>query len=334
MSLSPLPAAGAVGGAGAPTASPAPPSPASAAAPAAPAPAQGGALATAVQAAAGAQDTAAPLLAELAAAQQRPDLPPEVRVAALKTLAAALPVDPPPDASALSDAVARSGLFLEADLAQGAPDPGDLKAALLTLSASLAASGASGRTGAAGAAPPPYPGGPLQAQPADGASLPPDAALAQVLDQLARRTSAAVSRLVLLQAGSTRTGGAAAKGGAAHWLFELPLATPEGAAIAPFQVDRDTARREAQDEAPVWRARFSLDVGAAGPVHARLSLQGDRVRVALWAEDAATVQDLEGRREELAEALRAQGFDPRLRVQPGAPDAAAAPTGGLVDRAV
>ena len=333
MSLSPLSAAGAVSGAEAPTASPAPPSPASAAAPAATAPAPRDALATAVQAAASLQDTAAPLLADLAAALERPDLPPDVRAAALQTLAAGLPVDPPPDASALSDAVARSGLFLEADLAQGAPAPGDLKAALLTLSASLAASGASGRTGAAGGAPPPYPGGPLQAQPAEAASLPPDAALAQVLDQLARRATAALSRQVLLQAGSSRAGGAAREG-SAHWLFELPLATSDGAAIAPFQVDRDATRREAQDEAPVWRARFSLDVGAAGPVHARLSLQGGRVRVALWAEDATTLQDLGGRREELADALRAQGFDPQLLVQSGAPDAAIAPAGALVDRAV
>jgi hypothetical protein len=34
----------------------------------------------------------------------------------------------------------------------------------------------------------------------------------------------------------------------------------------------------------MWRARFSPDVEPAGPVHALISLQGDKTSVRIWAE--------------------------------------------------
>ena len=45
----------------------------------------------------------------------------------------------------------------------------------------------------------------------------------------------------------------------------------------------------------VWRARFSLNVEPAGPVHALVSLNGDRTSVRMWAERPATAVAIAGR---------------------------------------
>ena len=58
---------------------------------------------------------------------------------------------------------------------------------------------------------------------------------------------------------------------------------------------RDFARRRRQEvEAAkrMWRARFSLDVEPAGPVHALVSLSGEKTSVRMWAERPATAAQL------------------------------------------
>ena len=47
-------------------------------------------------------------------------------------------------------------------------------------------------------------------------------------------------------------------------------------------------QQEVEAAKRVWRARFSLDVEPAGPVHALVSLTGEKTSVRMWAERPAT----------------------------------------------
>ena len=64
-----------------------------------------------------------------------------------------------------------------------------------------------------------------------------------------------------------------------RWNFEVPFATPQGTAIAQFEVSRDGSAAKADPQARIWRARFSLDVEPMGPVHAMIALAGARASV-------------------------------------------------------
>jgi hypothetical protein len=187
---------------------------------------------------------------------------------------------------------------------------------------------------AARAVPPalPYPGGPMQGQLAQASTLPPNATMAMAAARVSRETDGALSRQVLMQAASSSRSAEGARG--AHWLFELPLATPGGASVAQFEIDRDGSRDRDEEDGPTWRANFSLNLTGVGPVHARVALRGGKVRVALWAEDGATLAELEAHREDLAEALREEGLSPQLVLFPGAPEAKPPGAGRFMDRAV
>ena len=79
---------------------------------------------------------------------------------------------------------------------------------------------------------------------------------------------------------------------APRWSFEIPFATPQGTAMAQFEISRDGGGNEVEAAKRVWRARFSLDVEPAGPVHALISLNGERTSVRMWAERPATAAQL------------------------------------------
>ncbi len=327
--------------------------------------------AAAAQAAASEQTGLAPLFADLSAALQTPGLPPAVAAAAQRVATLATPLDPPPTAATLKAAASQSGLLLEATLAAtGAPAPDDMKAALLTLRQTLAAAvealpaqaevdptvqaaaqlpvgGAS--TTRAAVAPahaepppaPPYRDAPLRAQPPATARLPSDAPPATVVRALLQDVNGALARQVLYQLASLpgAPGPAApaqADPGQPHWMFELPLATPQGATPTPFEISRDGGRSASggDDAEPTWRARFSLDLGAAGPVHARVSLAGGRVRVGLWAEQPATAEALDAERGALSADLAGQQFEAAVTVLAGQPASPAADPGRFVDRAL
>ena len=80
---------------------------------------------------------------------------------------------------------------------------------------------------------------------------------------------------------------------------------PRRAGISKFRLRRRRARRwrssksrataaatRSKPPKRVWRARFSLDVEPAGPVHALVSLSGERTSVRMWAERPATAAQL------------------------------------------
>lgn len=292
----------------------------------------------AVQAAAGRQAGLASLLADLGAALQTPGLPEPVLAAAAQVLGLQLPLAPAPTGADLRQALAQSGLFLEAQLTTVAASPGpDLKAALLTLGQALEV-----WLGATPPAPPvsrppapPYAGGPVRGQPPAQANLPPGAAVEIIGARLLQQTGGAVARQVLLQAaslpGSTRS---ADQSQGQQWLFEVPLATPQGAAVAQFEIARDGAHDGDAEDQPVWRARFCLHLEPMGPVHAKIALRGDRAHVSLWAENAETADRLATQSAALSDALRGDDLAASISVVPGAPTVAAPRAGRLVDQAL
>jgi hypothetical protein len=76
-----------------------------------------------------------------------------------------------------------------------------------------------------------------------------------------------------------------------RWNFEIPFRDAAGhgdGAVRDFPRWRQRGRRGAKR---VWRARFSLDVEPAGPVHALISLQGEKTSVRIWAERSATASN-------------------------------------------
>src|SRR5690606_22752672 len=124
---------------------------------------------------------------------------------------------------------------------------------------------------------------------------------------------------------------------AARWLFELPIALPQGTAVAQFEIFRDQVRpdnRAAPGGHRVWRARFSLDIEPAGPVHALVSLSGGATWVRMWAERPLTAARLRGDAPNLSRALREAALEPgEIVVSDGAPPMPAAPPGHFWDRA-
>ena len=120
-----------------------------------------------------------------------------------------------------------------------------------------------------------------------------------------------------------------------RWSFEVPFATPQGTAIAQFEVSRDGRTPKTDPQARTWRARFSLDVEPMGPVHAMIALNGARTSVTLWAERATTATRLNEHAPRLREALHAAQLEPAdFQARVGAPPAARQTAlGRFMDRA-
>jgi len=165
--------------------------------------------------------------------------------------------------------------------------------------------------------PPPLRGGLPAAQPMVQPTLLPNMPVAQALHHLMNDTDAALARQTLHQVASLpdRIEGSGAQRfdqAAPRWSFEIPFAMPQGTAVAQFEIARDGGQGSAGEAATqVWRARFSLDIEPAGPVHALVSLTGDKTSVRMWAERPATALQLQAGTAELSQALI------RAKLQPG-----------------
>ena len=105
--------------------------------------------------------------------------------------------------------------------------------------------------------------------------------------------------------------------------------------MAQFEISRDGGGNEADTAKRVWRARFSLDVEPAGPVHALISLTGERTSVRMWAERPATAAQLRAGVAELSQALSQAELQPGdIVIRAGAPpQVAPARAGHFLDRA-
>jgi hypothetical protein len=152
-------------------------------------------------------------------------------------------------------------------------------------------------------------------------------------------TDAAIARQTLLQVASLpdRPDIASSRVDATmpRWHFEIPFATPQGTAMAQFEISRDGGGSEVEASKRVWRARFSLDVEPAGPVHALISLVGERTSVRMWAERPQTAAQLRAGAADLSHALSQAELSPGdIVIRDGTPpQPQPAKAGHFLDRA-
>ena len=188
--------------------------------------------------------------------------------------------------------------------------------------------------------PPPISGGLPTAQPVLPATLVSNSPAESAMHRLLADTDAAIARQTLLQVASlpdrVDTTGPRVDPTVPRWNFEIPFATPQGTAMAQFEISREGGGNEVEAAKRVWRARFSLDVEPAGPVHALVSLVGDKTSVRMWAERPATAAQLRAGMAKLSQALSKAELRPGdIVIRDGAPpQPAPARAGHFLDRAL
>jgi hypothetical protein len=188
--------------------------------------------------------------------------------------------------------------------------------------------------------PPPFRGALPSAQPVAAPSIAPGAPLATSVRHLLDDTDSAIARQTLLQVaslpGQADPTVSRLDPTVPRWNFEIPFVMPHGTAVAQFEISRDGTGNEIEAAKRAWRARFSLDVEPAGPVHVMVSLAGERTSVRMWAERPATVEQLQAGVSQLSQALtRAELVPGDIVVRIGAPaQSASALAGHFLDRAL
>jgi hypothetical protein len=188
--------------------------------------------------------------------------------------------------------------------------------------------------------PPPFRGALPSAQPVASPSIAPDAPLSTTAHHLLGDTDAALARQTLLQVASLPDridlAGPKVDVTAPSWNFEIPFVTPQGTAMAQFEISRDGGGNATEASKRVWRARFSLDVEPSGPVHAQISLVGDKTSVRMWAERPTTAAQLRAGAAHLSQQLSRAELQPGdIVIRDGAPpQAAPARAGHFLDRAL
>jgi hypothetical protein len=251
------------------------------------------------------QNGYAPLLATLDALAQRPAL--RQLPAYLRPALAALEhvVRTPTEITrgeGLEEAIKRSGLFLESQLAEPNLDMAglsqeDWKGALLRLASLLddylparRASSSSSET------PPPLQQRGLQAQPR--AMLPLsllDDDVDALLSRLHGEVHAALARVEVAQLEATT---------ASAWMIEIPLQGEDGRDILQVQLQQNAEGGTGSS----WTFGFAIDLPGLGPLQGELQLRDVRLSVRLWAERADTVHRLEQQFGPLRQALSATGL--------------------------
>ncbi len=262
------------------------------------------------------QQSPALLLANLAWIAQRKSgvesLPRAVVQAAAQLWHALPEADSLAEPAALQTAIARSGVFLESDLAahRGPPDArfaSDLKTLLLALDRALQAQGArpaSARAEDAMPVPVPTARGPLTALTGAPATLAVLDEPTQQLNELARQTDGALARLTTVQISNSAPDPAVQS-----MLIDLPVRHEERAAVLRLKIERDGSRRGAGDGADAWTVEAAVDLGAIGALHAKVTLTGKRIGVQLRAESPAIVAALAQRADELEAVLAESGLE-------------------------
>jgi hypothetical protein len=188
-------------------------------------------------------------------------------------------------------------------------------------------------------APPPFRGALPSPQSIASPSLAPDTPLAAAMHRLLDDTDAAIARQTLLQVASlpdrVDASGHRIDPTVPQWNFEIPFATPQGTAMAQFEISRDGGYESVDPAKRAWRARFSLNVEPTGPVHALITLNGDKTFVRMWAERPATAQQLRAGIGELSLAMTKAELKPGdIVVRDGTPpQPLPARAGHFLDRA-
>lgn len=192
--------------------------------------------------------------------------------------------------------------------------------------------------------PPPYAGGPMAGQKPTAPALSLGQPTIDVVRGLLKGASGALARQDLMQIASLpdaqhhefETPEARQQGSRLN--LDLPFVTPQGVAVAQFEISHDGGGSGGGAVGPAertYKARFSIDIEPLGPVHAMVTLTGSRTRVSLWAERAETIARFRAGEESLAAALREAELTPEVAVHSGAPPSpgGVSPLGHFVDQA-
>jgi hypothetical protein len=261
------------------------------------------------------QNGYAPLLATLDTLAQRPQvrqLPSSIRTALALLENAMRTPEEISDGPGLREAVARSGLFLEAQLADPmalgeALGEEDWKGALLRLATALQTAGYTAKpsTNGPGNAPdtaPPLQHRGLQAQPRaavpeEGDPLLGDDAqdLRPLLERLNTDVHAALARLEVAQLETAAT---------SVWMVEIPVQGKDGRDVVQLQLEQGAT----SSDPSTWTLGFALELPSLGPVQGEVQLRGQRLSVRLWAHMGSTVEKLDRRFDMLRDRLAASGL--------------------------
>ena len=259
------------------------------------------------------------------------DIRPQVAVATAKSASAMVSNGTQPSAAKIADIVAKllpdeNALLQQASTVKGQPGAPYVDAQALRSQVP----------------PPPLRGAMPTPQPMMQPTLASSAPLGETVHHLLADTDAAIARQTLHQVASLpdRADGAVAQRmdqAGPRWSFEIPFAMPHGTAIAQFEISRDGGQGSEADAAKkVWCARFSLDVEPTGPIHAVVSLTGEKTSVRMWAERPSTAKQLQAEAGQLSQALIRAKLQPGdIVVREGAPQQAApASAGHFLDMAL
>lgn len=261
------------------------------------------------------QNGYAPLLATLDTLAQRPQvrqLPSSIRTALALLENAMRTPEEISDGPGLREAVARSGLFLEAQLADPmamgeALGEEDWKGALLRLATALQTGGYAAKPSANGPGNAPDTAPPLQhrglqaqpraAMPEEGDPLLGDDAqdLRPLLERLNTDVHAALARLEVAQLETAAT---------SVWMVEIPVQGKDGRDVVQLQLEQGAT----SSDPSTWTLGFALELPSLGPVQGEVQLRGQRLSVRLWAHMGSTVEKLDRRFDMLRDRLAASGL--------------------------
>jgi len=196
------------------------------------------------------------------------------------------------DPGRLALALGRSGLWLEALLAQTATDPTwssalkqDLKAQLLALAEHLRLEGAR------------QPNTPSASRPEAPADPEP-----RRTDETAREVDRLVKQVVTKQIQSLDS-----PVGQTQWLLELPFRTPTGIQALEADIRREHSADDRRHQA--WSLTLRLDLPRIGPLHIWLTLRDERLNASLQAAETAGAERIGQHLDELRARLEAGAIE-------------------------
>lgn len=218
------------------------------------------------------------------------------------------------DPLTLERALNRSGTFLEAALAKNDGTPAardavasDIKTLMLQFARVLREHGArmNGAALADSAPPAPLPtaSGPLSSLTSAPATLALLDTSQQQMNELARQTDGALARMT-----TTQVANSAQDGPMQSLLIELPIRHEGRASMLRLRIEHEHSSRQRHTADESWTVEAALDLGAAGALHARVTLRGFNIGVQLRADTSAVVEMLNARAPELEAMLRDAGL--------------------------
>ncbi len=130
---------------------------------------------------------------------------------------------------------------------------------------------------------------PLQPRPETEAIAKPTLALQNFAEEagreLAKQVESVLSRVVVNQLSSLN----AEQNGQQQWLVDIPMRENNNGKLLQLHIEKDEKQSSEQTTETHWSFSLSIDLGELGPLHARVSLHGDRLTANLWAEQEQTL---------------------------------------------